>query len=832
MEVVTADGVYRVINETSYPDLFWAMRGGGGYAYAVMLSVTVKAYPPLPTTLYLFSFNTTARSQTYWNMAAAFHSHIPSLSEGGAMGYYYIIPNDTTETNSSIAGKLSGIFLFPQNTLAAANVIMDPVVHQLENSLPSQEDNVAVSTTAVHLTDFTTFWLSNPPESVGEDGRLGSYLLTNDSLLGNVTTLAKTLEFVTPPGQYTIGHIVAGPGVRNARIPGGSNAVLPAWRRAYVHIVLPRIWPFLNATAKESLTTVLRDAEIPALKALEPHSGAYVNEADPTNPIWKYDYWGGGSLNIDFVTVTSRVPGPGETLTAKSLHVNAGGKGANQAVACGKASFISEDEQDIDIDMVGAVGKGDPYYASLMKPSLEKSGVNCGLIREIKDSQTGTATILVEDNGENRILVVPGANHDAMRDAKLLQGLATRQRQPTVLVMQGEIPRQTVLDILVLFSSTDTHIVFNPAPVYPEGVPLDSLRHVDFLIVNENECAMLGREVSETLSPDGGSKDDLSDSELAALSQDFHNKANIEHVIVTLGSRGVFFHSRGRKADIVRALKVDKVADTTAAGDTFVGYFAAFLARYIAVHGSSKDFDLKGALNKANAAAALSPANSWALTVPAPYVLLVTITRSRQMNSIPFAAHWAMHKLFEWFDKEPTLRVAVITGEGKKAFCAGQDLIELAMRGNGSNAGGEGASPTATFGLPEALRGIYAGAGGLPRLLRNTSLPIANEIALTGRFLNANEALQFQLINKVSKTQDSVVDEAVALASKCAAISPDAIIVSRSAIREAWETASIERAYQLSDERWKDALFTGENTREGLLAFAEKRKPNWKPSKL
>ncbi len=84
-----------------------------------------------------------------------------------------------------------------------------------------------------------------------------------------------------------------------------------------------------------------------------------------------------------------------------------------------------------------------------------------------------------------------------------------------------------------------------------------------------------------------------------------------------------------------------------------------------------------------------APANGFAISVPAPYILLVTITRPKQMNSIPFAMHWAMHKLFTWFDNEPTLRVAVITGEGKKAFCAGQDLIELGKRREG---GAEGAN--------------------------------------------------------------------------------------------------------------------------------------------
>jgi enoyl-CoA hydratase/carnithine racemase len=68
------------------------------------------------------------------------------------------------------------------------------------------------------------------------------------------------------------------------------------------------------------------------------------------------------------------------------------------------------------------------------------------------------------------------------------------------------------------------------------------------------------------------------------------------------------------------------------------------------------------------------------LSHPAPHVLLVTINRPRQMNSIPFPVHWHLHRVFEWFDREPTLRAAVITGAGPKSFCAGQDLIELGQR--------------------------------------------------------------------------------------------------------------------------------------------------------
>lgn len=74
------------------------------------------------------------------------------------------------------------------------------------------------------------------------------------------------------------------------------------------------------------------------------------------------------------------------------------------------------------------------------------------------------------------------------------------------------------------------------------------------------------------------------------------------------------------------------------------------------------------------------PDPSVLLSIPAPNILLVTINRVKQMNSIPFQQHWYLHRVFEWFDQEPTLRVAVMTGAGPKAFCAGQDLIELGKR--------------------------------------------------------------------------------------------------------------------------------------------------------
>lgn len=142
------------------------------------------------------------------------------------------------------------------------------------------------------------------------------------------------------------------------------------------------------------------------------------------------------------------------------------------------------------------------------------------------------------------------------------------------------------------------------------------------------------------------------------------------------------------------------------------------------------------------------------------------------------------------------------------------------------------ASPNATFGLPEALRGIFAGAGGPARLVRIVGLPVASEIALTGVPITAQRAKELNIINRISSSQETLLEEALKLAGGIANISPDAAIVTRASLKDSLEHGSVERATQLTLERYNEALQSGENALEGLMAFAEKRKPNWKPSKL
>jgi enoyl-CoA hydratase/carnithine racemase len=142
------------------------------------------------------------------------------------------------------------------------------------------------------------------------------------------------------------------------------------------------------------------------------------------------------------------------------------------------------------------------------------------------------------------------------------------------------------------------------------------------------------------------------------------------------------------------------------------------------------------------------------------------------------------------------------------------------------------AAPKAEFALPEVLRGLYAGAGGLARIVRNCGMQIGSELALTGRRLTAQEAQRLNLINQISASDESVLEEALALARQVASNSPDATIVTKAGLREAWETASVSHAGQLTADRFSRALMNSDNLRIGLEAFAAKKQRKWVDSKL
>lgn len=235
LEVVTADGQHLIVNETSSPDLFWALRGGGGSTFAIMLSVTVKAYPNLSGNVYSYSYATKANSDTFWSLLTYFHTQIPRISEAGGMGYHYL-------TRGSSLGQpdidlITGGWMFPQKTIDQAQQIIASLEAGLNTSSWSQ-DSVYASGTYTTFDNAMYALSQSPGETAGFSGRLGSWLLDGPALTDDFDALKAGLKAANPSPWNMISHVVAGPGVRNAAndLPGGSNAVLPAWRKAYTHI--------------------------------------------------------------------------------------------------------------------------------------------------------------------------------------------------------------------------------------------------------------------------------------------------------------------------------------------------------------------------------------------------------------------------------------------------------------------------------------------------------------------------------------------------------------------------------------------------------------------
>ncbi|KAF9893698.1 hypothetical protein FE257_009866 [Aspergillus nanangensis] len=271
----------------------------------------------------------------------------------------------------------------------------------------------------------------------------------------------------------------------------------------------------------------------------------------------------------------------------------------------------------------------------------------------------------------------------------------------------------------------------------------------------------------------------------------------------------------------------------------------------------------------------------YSLSFPTPNILVATINREKRMNAINTPGHWEGDALWGWFDDEPSMRVAIITGSGDKAFSAGADLLEQHDRAQAADADDDSsstakpagmppsgfagmsrrrgkkpiiaavngfafgggfeialncdiviASPKAQFSLPEVERGLYAAAGGLARIVRSVGMHVGSELALTGRRLSAQEAFNLRLVNVVTQSHGSLMEEALAMAQKIASLSPDAVIITRDGLREAWESGSVQQAGRLTDERYLRALMGSENLRIGLAAFAMKEMPKWVDSKL
>jgi ribokinase len=257
-----------------------------------------------------------------------------------------------------------------------------------------------------------------------------------------------------------------------------------------------------------------------------------------------------GSINADLVVQVERHPRPGETLLGRTSTLLPGGKGANQAVAAARRGAT--------VAMVGAVG--DDADAATALGGLRAAGVDLEHVHTV-DAPTGLAVVTLSDDGENTIVVVPGAN--AAVGTRVVDGAADLIAGAQVCVVQAEIPLTTVAHVAHLAAAAGTRLLLNVAPaaeLQPETVQV-----ADPLVVNEHEAAiLLGRRPAD---PADAAR------ELASR--------GVRSVVVTLGAGGVVGVEEGA-AWSLPARQVDAL-DTTGAGDAFVGALAAGIADGLAV---------------------------------------------------------------------------------------------------------------------------------------------------------------------------------------------------------------------------------------------------------
>lgn len=256
-----------------------------------------------------------------------------------------------------------------------------------------------------------------------------------------------------------------------------------------------------------------------------------------------------GSINMDIVNQVNEHPLPGQTIHGSGVRYFPGGKGANQAVAASLAGGT--------VQMIGAIGRD--FFGSDLLTSMSNHNVDVHQIIQ-KDTTSGLAFITIDSKGENTIILSQGANGKlSIRD---IEQLLFVLEDSHILLIQNEIPWETNEFVIKEAAKRRVRVFVNPAPAF--HVPKEIYPEINVLIVNQIETEIItGIIINE-----------LSDAKKAAT---LMIKDGVENILITMGTKGSYFVDSNGKGTFTPAYKVDAV-DTTAAGDTFIGAFAAAMS--------------------------------------------------------------------------------------------------------------------------------------------------------------------------------------------------------------------------------------------------------------
>ncbi len=271
-----------------------------------------------------------------------------------------------------------------------------------------------------------------------------------------------------------------------------------------------------------------------------------------------------GSMNMDFVITTDRYPEEGETITGHDFNQIPGGKGANQATAAAKLGG--------EVDFISACGQD--IFGEKLLQTLENNGVNVSKVFQL-DINTGIANIIIDKDGNNKIIIIPGAN--GQLTPEMIKKVETKFEKANYVMLQLEIPLETVICSIEMAKKYGAKVILDPAPA--RELPETIYKNIDYLLPNEIELNSLLKNRN------------MNDQEKARHLL----KLGVNRVIVTQGEKGVTVYSN-KDEKSYKAEKV-KAVDTTAAGDAFAGGLA---------YGLDKGWNEEAAVEFANKVAAFS----------------------------------------------------------------------------------------------------------------------------------------------------------------------------------------------------------------------------------
>ena len=277
-----------------------------------------------------------------------------------------------------------------------------------------------------------------------------------------------------------------------------------------------------------------------------------------------------GSINTDMVAMTKNLPAPGETVMGGEFMMTAGGKGANQAVSAARLGG--------EVTMVGRLGED--IFGDQSIERLKHENINCDFIGRDSIAASGVALISVDDKGENHIVVAPGANNQL--DKKKVKTALDSTPDNAIILLQLEIPLETVAHIIETTRGSSRRVILDPAPAPSTALPDNFLNGLYLITPNETEATKLsGIEVQDDRSAEAAARKLLA--------------TGVNNVAITMGAKGVVLVQQ----DGVKFIKSPKVTaiDSTAAGDCFNGALAVSIAN---------DLSLEQSVERACRAASIS----------------------------------------------------------------------------------------------------------------------------------------------------------------------------------------------------------------------------------